>query len=207
MGFGEKSWGFAAAQDRIELERMEPYSREMLTDSATNRAQDRMAGEIISAAQRYRGRRIAVLFGSSQLYPVSVRLRNDPRISLIDVRSLLPTASEVEAARQVADAVLLLGASLDGWSVPNMPHARDHRRTQALLSWLEEHDPEGTFAAYYQAKWYMLFGNYRGCGPLARPAPHRAPGDRASMVTQLRVDMASVEPPRLEGAIRPRHAA
>lgn len=161
MAFGEdSSWGFAAAQDRIELERMEPASRAMLTDSATIREQDRTAAAIIDVVQRYPGRRIVVLFGSSQTYPVASRLRRDPHVSLLDVRGFLPTASQVEAARRVADAVLLLGASLDGWSLPNMPQARDHHRTRALLAWLDQHASERTLAAYYHAKWDMLVGKY-----------------------------------------------
>lgn len=166
MAFGEESWGFAAAQDRIDLERMEPSSRELLADSASIRMQDRVAGEILSLAPQYQGRRIAVLIGSSALYPQSVRLRNDPRVYLTDVRGFLPTASEVDSALRVADAVLLLGASLDGWSIPNMPHARDHHRTHALLSWLNARDTEGTLATYYRARWDMLFGRYEDAARL-----------------------------------------
>ncbi len=166
MAFGEESWGFSAAQDRIELERMEPLSRKALRDSASVRFQDRLAAEIISLARQHSGRRIAVLVGSSALYPQSMRLRKDPRIALLDARTFLPTRSEVEAARRIPDAVLLLGASLDGWSVPNMPHARNHDRTHELLSWLQARDSEGTFVTYYMAKWHMLFGRYEDAARL-----------------------------------------
>lgn len=160
MAFGEQTWGFAAAQDRIDLERMEALSRKALTDSASIRFQDRLASQISELARQYHGRRIAVLVGSSALYPQSLRLGKDPRIALLDARTFLPTRSEVDTARRISDAVLLLGASLDGWSVPNMPHARDHGRTYALLLWLQARDSEGSIATYYMAKWQMLFGRY-----------------------------------------------
>lgn len=160
MAFGEESWGFAAAQDRVELERMEPLSREALTDSASIRFQDRLAAQITALARQHRGRRIAVLVGSSALYPQSVRLGKDSRIALVDARTFLPTRSEVEVARRIPDAVLLLGASLDGWSVPNMPHARDLDRAHTLLLWLQERDSQGSLVTYYTAKWQMLFGRY-----------------------------------------------
>ncbi len=160
MAFGEESWGFAAAQDRVELERMEPFSRAALTDSASIRFQDSLSAGITALARQHRGRRIAVLVGSSALYPQRVRLRKNPGIALLDARTFLPARSEVEAARRIPDAVLLLGASLDGWSVPNMPHARNLDRAYALLLWLQARDSEGSFATYYMAKWQMLFGRY-----------------------------------------------
>lgn len=160
MAFGEESWGFAAAQDRIELERMEPLSREALADSASIQLQDRLAAQITALARQHRGRRIAVVVGSSALYPQQVRLAKDPLIALLDARAFLPARPEIEAARRTPDAVLLLGASLDGWSVPNMPHARNLDRAHDLLLWLQGRDPEGSFVTYYTAKWQMLFGRY-----------------------------------------------
>ena len=160
MAFGEESWAFAAAQDRIELKRMEPVSREAMTDSATIRLHNGAAHHIAEAARQYPGRRVAVLVGSSALYPLSVRLRTDPHIALLDARRFLPTVPEVVAAQRVPDAVLLLGASLDGWSLPNMPQGRALTRAQTLLRWLQPRDPEGSLVTYYTAKWQMLFGRY-----------------------------------------------
>lgn len=108
MAFGEESWGFAAAQDRVEFERMEPSSREALTDGASIRHQDHLAAQISAVARQYRGRRIAVLVGSSVLYPLSIRLGKDPAIALLDARTFLPTSAEIDAARRIPDAMLLL---------------------------------------------------------------------------------------------------
>ncbi len=160
MAYGDPSWAFNAAQDRVELERMEPVSRAALADTASIRYQDTLAARLGVLAHEFRGRRIAVLVGSSALYPQKLRLSRDARIEVLDARKFLPSSSEVEHARTIADAVLLLGASLDGWSVPNMPQSRNLARAQMLLQWLRSRDMEGSLSAYYMAKWQLVFGRY-----------------------------------------------
>lgn len=166
MAFGEQGWSFTTAQDRIDFELMEPFLHEALRDSASVRFHNALAQQVIAVARQHRGRRVAVVVGSSALYPLRMRLAVDSGIALIDVREFLPAQSDVDAGRRVTDAVLLLGASLDGWSVPNMPHARNHQRTSALLAWLETHDAEGLFTTYYRAKWHTLFGRYEQAAQL-----------------------------------------
>lgn len=166
MTSGAPGWGFAESQNRFDWAGMEPFLRESLADSAFNRMQDRYAERIRAIAQQYRGRRIAVLVGTSALYALRTRLASDTSIRLLDVRNFLPRPEDVTASLTADDAKLILGASLDGWTALGFPETRSGERTTALLGWLEQQDAARHAATYFRARRAMLLGNIEEAGTL-----------------------------------------
>lgn len=116
---------------------------------------DGLAERILGVAARHPGKRIAAIQGAFHYEPLHERLGGRSDITLLSVRDFLPIDSnDLESAWHRDDAILVLGACLDGvvW-----PQSRDLALARRHLDRLASQEPESAGTLYYRARWHMLF--------------------------------------------------
>ncbi len=131
------------------------------TDPAEIDRENRITTNIVNAARRFVGKRIAVVLGADHLGRQRKRLEREPVVNLIDALPMLPLSpQEVEAAWDRADYHLLLGTGLDSIRVPGTRQVLNHQRTRELLDRLKRTEPASAMTRYYEAMWNLTFERY-----------------------------------------------
>lgn len=122
---------------------------------------DHITDNILNVASKYRGKKVAVVYGGYNYLPLTRRLEKHKHIKLTPASKYLPLSKqEVEAGWHDDDAFILLGANLDSWLRLGAPQSGNHQRSKYLLNKLSLKDPHSNITRYYKAKWRLNSGDF-----------------------------------------------